>query len=255
MSEWHINIMRKLSICLLLTCLLWQPASAKKQEYISYFLAAKRAGVAIGKAVGVALALAFGGAPQTNDPVNTALIMITPEFRKKQLDAYNAKVQKKIDKLNKKIAKAQAKGKDVEEYQAKLGDDKYRLLKDPKWNQDQALVSFIVLPIDAGAPFLVSDFRVADQTGVGSVCKPVVSETIDFDSMDKEYLDEIYGVDLNDHLWIGLKRSYDPECIVKDTATQYIMTVNGGRLDDFDLDFSLSQGRKNVIRDDFEILE
>ncbi|MDA0773046.1 MAG: hypothetical protein O3C63_08905 [Cyanobacteria bacterium] len=247
--------MRKLSICILLTCMLWQPASAKRQEYISYFLTAKRAGVAIGQAVGVALALAFGGAPQTSDPVNTALMMITPEFRKKQLDAYNAKVQKKIDKLNKKISKAQTKSKDIEEYKAKFNDEKYRLFKDPVWNQDEELVSFIVLPIDAGAPFLVDNFRVTDQTGVGSVCKPALTEKINFSALDKEYLDEIYMVDLNDHISVGLKTSYDPKCIIKDTATQYIMTINGGRLDNFDLDFRLSQAIKNVIRDDFEILE
>jgi hypothetical protein len=243
---------------LLLTLLIFfscQTSFAKSQGYISRFIAAERAYLALGQLTSTALSFAFGGPNLGNNrKPDYAMIMVTPKFRQEKLSARNEKTQTEIDELNKKIKDAQSKGKNIEKLAENFHDYKYQIFSDPSWNSDGELISFILVPLDGGIANPILDFRITDTSKLGTICNPISKQTIDFNARDKTYLDDVYDVDMHDKTWTGYKTTFDPKCIIQDTASAYVISF-GSEKYSFDLNFYFSKKEKDIIKDDFGILE
>jgi hypothetical protein len=231
-------------------------ALAKDSEYILKFVAVSRMERALVALTTTALDFAFPSpylVGSTTAP-DYAQLILTPKFRELKLNETNDKIQKKIDKLNKKITEEESKEKDTSKLKEKFHEIDYRLYKNPSWILNDQLISFIYIPLDGGIPKTITDVRITDITKQGLVCQPVIKEQIKFNLEDKKFLDDVYDIDLHDVHWVGYKVSFEPDCLVKDSVSKLVISFVSGKYA-FDLDFGFGNKVKDVIRDDYGLKE
>lgn len=222
----------------------FSPVYAKEHE-INSFVVGIKAGLIVGKILAIPLAVLNPTAGYGNTDDDYSVIMQTPSRRSFLLEAYNSKIQEKIDKIK-------SKNYDSNKLNSKLSNPDLKKLNSPSWTFGSN-VNYFVIPEAKGFPHKFSGFKITDKNKKNpTLCKPISQQRIALSSSDIVYLEEIYGVNVNPEVPYLNKVSYSPRCLVKEDSIKYVASFEYFNNPDeiIHMDYKIA---KNMIIESFDL--
>lgn len=215
---------------ILLSLVLGQPCFAKKDPHQERFHTGP--------------ALHYAGDKGTH-----MFLMVSPKYRQEQLNAYNAPILNKIKKLEKKIEKYKAKGKNTSKPQKQIKEHRNSLYSPAIWDKSKNLTFYVYIISFSTNAVEVFDFYLLNKNG-GLACKKLTGSMFYTEKADQEYFKNIYKMKPAKYRSF-LAVEYDPSCVIKDSTTTkfFIREQKEGKV--VGPQYILTKKQKEIIKNDF----
>jgi hypothetical protein len=178
-------------------------------------------------------------------------LMVSPKYREKQLNTYNAPILNKINRLEKKIEKYKSKSKDTSKLQKQIEEHQSSLYSPAKWDQSKNLTLYSYVIDHSFNAVEIFDFFLLKKDG-GLACKKLTGSMFYIEKVDEQYFKNIYKVKPADYRSF-LAVEYDPSCVIKDSTTTkyFIREKKNGKI--LGPQTALTKKQKDIIKEDFNL--